>query len=67
MTKVRGENLLIEILLRHAIVTFKVVGSGDRIEDPTRCRVSLQILAEFRKFSRHKPMMILMLDFGLMA
>jgi hypothetical protein len=53
VAKVRGENLLIKILLRHAIVAFKIVGRGNPIPDPPSGRILRQSLAKFWEFSCH--------------
>ena len=54
MTEVGGEDLLIKILLRHAIVAFKVVGRGNPVPDPPCGRILRQILAKFWEFSCHE-------------
>ena len=39
MAEVRGENLLIKILLCHAIVAFKVMRRSNSVPDPTSRRI----------------------------
>ena len=39
MTKVGSENLLVEILFRHTIMSFKVMGGGNPVPEATSSRV----------------------------
>jgi hypothetical protein len=39
VAEVGRENLLVEILFRHAIMTFKIVGCGDPVPNPTGSRI----------------------------
>ncbi len=51
MTKVRRKDFLIQIFFRHAIMTFKVVGSSNPVPDPPSSWILCQVLAEFWKLS----------------
>lgn len=48
------ENLLIKILFRHTIMTFKVVGRSNPIPDPPCGWILGQVLAKFWEFRCHK-------------
>ena len=53
VTEVRGENLLVEIFLGHAIVALEVVSGGNPVPNPTSRRVLGEILAKFWELSSH--------------
>ena len=53
VTKVRSKNLLVKILLSHAIVAFKVMRGGNPVPDPPCSWILCEVLAKFWKFSCH--------------
>jgi hypothetical protein len=53
MAEVSSEDLLVKILLCHAIVAFKVVSGGNPIPDATCSRILSEVLVKFGEFSCH--------------
>ena len=54
MSEMGGEQLLVKLLLGHAVVALEIVSRGDAVPDAAGSRVLGQTLAERREFRCHE-------------